>query len=289
MTAAENTTESTSAPTDAVIEKLQALLDKYQAIYPQAYISNLFLIDIKREEILGKACENCKGYPCVKDSGKGFRHIICENGGELEIRYVPCQYAIAQKRQARAKRQFKLAKIPAMYVGKTFADYKVDANNKNAVAWAKRLENLYLFGSPGTGKTFLASIMAQEFLKQGKSVIFGDVPTLLDQLKGTFNNDSDSTLEELMKTLSEVDVLILDDLGTETPTEWAIERLYLIINNRYNAQKPLIVTSNYSPDAASRRLNKPKGAPEGVTGSRIISRISQMCRLVSINGGDRRI
>lgn len=289
MTNTASTTELTSAPNNSVVEKLQALYDKWQALFPQAYVSNWFLVNIKREEFADKACETCKGLPCQKLNSNGFRHIVSEENGELTIRYSPCQYTQIAKRQAKANRQFKLAKIPAMYVGKTFKDYQVDFNNKNAVAWAKRLESLYLFGTPGVGKTFLAAIMAQEFLKQGKSVIFGDVPILLDQLKGTFGKESEATLEELMKTLAEVDVLFLDDLGTETPTEWAVERLYLIVNSRYNAQKPLIVTSNYNPDAAARRLNRPKNAPEGVTGDRIISRISQMCRLVQLTGDDRRL
>ena len=257
--------------------------------FPDVEISDRFVVDFKRVKNDFAVCESCKGLPCKRQCDKGFKPFVTAFNGGLTIHLTPCPFFETAKRQNAAKRQFNMAKIPPMYVGKTFEDYQIDAGNKNAVGWARRFEPMYLFGEPGTGKTFLAAIMAQELLKQGKSVIFGDVPTLLDQLKGTFDKDSEATLEQLMKTLSEVDVLILDDLGTETPTEWAVERLYLIINNRYNAGKSVIVTSNYAPDAAKQRLNRPKNAPEGVTGSRIISRLSQICRIVKIGGTDRRL
>lgn len=262
------------------------LYEKYRALYPDSKIYNVFLLDARRAESQIQQCAKCSGYD--KQLCQGFTPVISDESGELTLRYCVCQFRKAALEQARVQRRFNMAKIPAKYVGKTFADYEVDANNKVSVAWAKKLTSLYLCGSPGTGKTFLAAIMAQELLRQGKSVIFGDVPTLLDQLKGTFDSDSDSTLDELMKMLAEVDVLILDDLGTETPTDWAVERLYLIINNRYTAGKTLIVTSNYAPDDAQERLNNPKGKSRSVTGSRIISRIKEMCRLCYLAGADRR-
>lgn len=271
-------------------KKRLALFEKYQRMYPDAEITDNFLFEIRKIDSDVETCRKCTGYPC-KISNKGQKPVIKEVEGVLKISSCICKHSVTARQQAIANSRFKNAKIPQMYVGKTFADYEVDGDNKNSVAWAKKLEGLYLFGRPGTGKTFLAAIMAQELLKQGKSVIFGDVPTLLDQLKGTFDSDSDSTLEQLMQTLSEVDVLILDDLGSETPTEWAVERLYLIVNNRYAAGKKLIVTSNYDPDAAEKRLNNPKAkgrSSEGVTGSRIMSRIKQMCKLTILNGSDRR-
>ncbi len=272
----------------------QELHKKFSRLFPNVYISEGFLFELHRVMRECAACENCTGYPCQKKTVKGMHVLIQEEYGELTIRHYFCDYYKKAQEQSRATKQFNRAKIPRMYVGKTFEDYKVDAGNSNAIKGAKYViekeTSLYLFGSPGTGKTFLAAIMAQEFLKKGKSVIFGDVPSLLDQLKGTFNEDSETKLDDLMDTLSGVDVLILDDLGTEVSTEWACERLYLIINSRYNEGKITIVTSNYAPEQAAARLNKPKNAKgEGITGSRIISRIRQMCKVVTIEGTDKRL
>lgn len=228
-----------------------------------------------------KICENCDGCKCLKKVRAGFQMQTSEVNGELDIRYKRCPYS---KNMAWRK----LSHIPTMYAGKNFEDYRVDEANINAVKWAKRLENLYLYGVPGCGKTFLASIMAQEFLKQGHSVIFNDVPNLLDKLKATFDKESDSTLDSLMEKLASVDVLVLDDMGVEMATEWAIERLYLIVNARYVAGKKLIVTSNYDLDGLENRLNNPRNAPPCVTGSRIVSRIRGLCKITPIFGSDRR-
>ena len=265
----------------AIAKENQAILEKYSAIFPHLTISYQDTADLKRLEKENAVCANCKGYPCKKSVNKGFQHVVTTLYNRLYFNLAPCKYA----KIANNKR---VAKIPPMYADKTFEDYRIDAGNANAVKGAKTLQNLYIFGNPGTGKTFLASIMANEFLKQGKSVIFTDTPSLLDQMKSTFDRESEATLEGVMNKLAKVEVLILDDLGTETPTQWAVERLYLVINSRYNAQKPLIVTSNYDLQQAADRLNQPKNGERGVTGSRIVSRIRGLCKVAQISGADKR-
>ena len=257
-----------------------ALFEKYQALYPNALITNLFLLDIARAEKADRPCKNCQKY-CAKFSNKGSQHYVAELYGELYVKFKPCPFA-------KIAINTRNAHIPPMYLGKSFADYKVDSNNSNAFKGAQLCDSLYIFGKPGTGKTFLAALMAQQQLLRGKSVIFTDTPSLLEQMKNTFDGVSDLTLESLMKKLERADLLVLDDLGTETPTQWAVERLYLVINARYNAGKSLIVTSNYDPEQAADRLNNPFKGERGVTGSRIVSRIRGICKVVQILGNDRR-
>ena len=175
----------TSAQIDEAYDKnqlrRQVLLEKYQAKYPDAKIPQGFLLDIRQATKSNSACKGCLGDTCHKTTGKFIQEeIVVDNDGFLALRGRWCKYYKAIQAQRLANQQFNRAKIPLMYVGKTFGNYQVDANNQNAVNWAKRFESLYLYGSPGTGKTFWVAIMAQELLKQGKSVIFGDVPTLLD-------------------------------------------------------------------------------------------------------------
>ena len=114
---------------------------------------------------------------------------------------------------------------------------------------------------------------------------------MLDDLKSTFDSKNKS-LDDLMESLTTADLLVLDDLGTESPTDWAVERIYLIINQRYNAEKPLIVTSNFKLSEVGQRLNEPKKSENkfpSVTGKRIVSRLAQMCKRIEIKGRDRRI
>ena len=113
-------------------------------------------------------------------------------------------------------------------------------------------------------------------------MIFGDVPSLLDDLKATFDKKSESSFEQLMNDLTRADMLILDDIGAEYSTDWAVERLYTVINNRYNAGRPILSTSNYGKDELKRHF---KG---NMTGSRIVSRLVEMGEMILIGGKDRR-
>ena len=265
----------------------QALFEKYQSLYPDAKITDLFLLDIRRHEADIETCENCKGYPCSKSNEKGIKYFVTTFTGKLTVEGCRCCFSKAAQAQAQAKanKTFSTAKIPARFIGKTFSDYEIDDNNKAAVEKARQLGSLYISGSVGTGKTFLASIVAQELLRQGKSVVFGDVPTLLDELKSTFDDNAKSTFKDLMNILSNVDVLILDDFGSEKPSDWAAEKLYTIINNRYNSNKTLIITSNFT---IAELKNYYGSSNDEKKGGRIVSRIIDLCAITSLKGRDRR-
>lgn len=268
-----------------IAEKKQRVLSKYQKLYPNIDPATFPLHSLCELESENNICANCKGLPCKKKGNQGFKRDVVVQNEMLYVNVISCKYA-------KIGRNTRAAKIPPMYANKTFDDYKVDADNAGAVQGAKTLCSLYIYGSPGTGKTFLASIMANELLKQGKTVRFADTPSLLDEIRSTFTNKYDKTdekqLETLMRYFGSADVLILDDLGTETPTQWAIERLFLIINERYNAGKMLIVTSNYDLQEAAERLNHPSNGGNNLTGSRIVSRIKGICKVAKLHGSDRR-
>ena len=266
--------------------KYERAADKILERYRDCEISRELAEKIAKCEDEDQPCAKCNGSSCPKVYP--YRcHSVSVIGGTVKLNPNDiCHY----ERERRLRRKIDRAQIPARYSGLTFENYSVDAGNKNAVNWAKHViknprQSLYISGGAGTGKTFLAAILAQELMKAGKSVLFVDVPTLLDNLRKTFNksSDSDTTLDEMMKALSTADVLILDDMGVENPTAWVAERVYLIVNDRYNTDKPVIVTSNLSLGALINRF------ADEITGTRIVSRLQQMCKLAEITGSDRRL
>ena len=103
---------------------------------------------------------------------------------------------------------------------------------------------LLLTGTYGCGKTHLAAAIANDCLAQGLPVLFLNTPDLLDYLRATYAPSSETTYDERFDEVRTAPILILDDLGTESPTNWAIEKLYQLLNYRYNARLPTVITSN---------------------------------------------
>ncbi|MBI2909697.1 MAG: ATP-binding protein [Chloroflexi bacterium] len=127
---------------------------------------------------------------------------------------------------------------------------------QNARAFADAPEGwLILLGDIGSGKTHLAAAIANQRLKAGQSAIFMVVPELLDHLRYTFSPDSKVNYDELFERVKGTPLLILDDLGTETSTPWAQEKLYQIINHRYNGRLPTVITTNRALEDIDSRLS----------------------------------
>jgi len=123
-------------------------------------------------------------------------------------------------------------------------------------------EWLVLLGQNGCGKTHLAAAVANHLRQAGKSVLFIVVPDLLDHLRSAFSPESRVSYDELFEKVKKAPVLILDDFGEQTATPWAREKLYQLINYRYNARLATIITTcNDLDDIESRissRLVDPK-------------------------------
>lgn len=107
---------------------------------------------------------------------------------------------------------------------------------------------LYLHGPVGDGKTTLLAGAVNALRARGVEAVFAVVPELLDWLKATFDPASGRSFDEDWAYIRAVEVLALDDLGTENATEWARERIYELFNWRYRQRLPTLVTSNLPPD-----------------------------------------
>ncbi len=121
---------------------------------------------------------------------------------------------------------------------------------------------LVLLGSYGCGKTHLAAAIANEQIARGQPVLFVVVPDLLDYLRSTYSPQSVVAYGERFQQVRDAPLLILDDLGTQSSTPWAQEKLFQIFNHRYNARLPTVITSNTELEAIDIRIRSRLADPD---------------------------
>lgn len=164
-----------------------------------------------------------------------------------------------------------------------------------AVAFGKRIQNretpsLYIAGPIGTGKTMLASCLALDLIRSGKSVLWSNVGDLLRSLRATFSSKEQNE-ESVIDRFAQASILVLDDLGKERPTEWAAEQLFAIFNRRYDYGKPTIITTNYSgADLIKRLTHKPDmtGYADDTTARAIVDRLRGTASTIILEGDSKR-
>lgn len=172
---------------------------------------------------------------------------------------IACDCKLAAKEQRAITELHRLSNLDP-FADKTFENFDPDVPGvRRAYVRAKSYAEaprgwLILFGNYGSGKTHLAAAIANAAFKRHFKVLFAIVPDLLDHLRSTFGPNSEIEYDERFETIREVPLLVLDDLGTENTTPWAREKLYQIINHRYNYSLPTVITSNRKPEDIEPRI-----------------------------------
>ena len=111
--------------------------------------------------------------------------------------------------------------------------------------WSQNPEGWLVFlGGNGCGKTHLAAAITGHRISQGENVAFANVPDLLDDFRSTFNNSSTSNFEVKFRKMKDVSLLVLDDMGAQSSSSWAEEKLYQLVNYRHLKKIPTIITTN---------------------------------------------
>lgn len=138
---------------------------------------------------------------------------------------------------------------------------------------------IYLFGTKGTGKSHLTACMANELMDNYYTVLYTNFSEISKYIRGTFNSRNE-TEYDFLERLTSIDFLFIDDFGTELVTKndqdlWLQEKVFEVVNKRYNNNKPIIFTSNYS----LRELIEERGVAD-----KTIDRINEMCEVMKLEG-----
>jgi DNA replication protein DnaC len=188
------------------------------------------------------------------------------------------------------------ARIPPRYARCDLSNFLVYPNEKlrNALTRAKKFsetfpavtKGLCLVGQPGIGKTHIAvGVLRESIQRTGARGLFYDVRELLKMIRSTYNPVVRTAEMDVLRPVMEAELLVLDDLGAEKPSEWVEETMNLIVNTRYNERRPTIFTTNYedTPDDANLDSLKVR------VGFRMHSRLHEMCEFLEYDGPDYRM
>jgi len=129
---------------------------------------------------------------------------------------------------------------------------------------------VWFTGDPGTGKTTLAMLISKAAMEADRTVAIYSLPRLLAQLRDTFQDKSEYSLNDLIDRLSAVDLLHVDDVGTEQSSPWVLEQLYTIVNTRYEEGRAILLTTNLVTIEGDDALREQ-------IGDRTVSRIYEIC------------
>lgn len=188
-----------------------------------------------------------------------------------------------EKLQERIKRQRKAGFLESDMQHWTFsaddgADPRIMRAAKkyvdNFAQFKEQGKGLLLYGGVGTGKTFAAACIVNALIDTGKLCLMTNFARVLNTLW------SIEEKQAYIDSFNKFDLLVLDDLGTERRSEYAQEQVFNVIDSRYRAKLPLIITTNLSIEEIKK--------PDSVGNSRIYDRVLEMCHPVEVNGHSRR-
>jgi primosomal protein DnaI len=242
-----------------------------------------------------KNCAKCKSLNACTNEVEGAVYYPTINNGHLDFNYVACKYKkkdITQKESVKSK----FYNMPYEIKTARMADIDVkDAKRLKIIKWldnfyenfkdGKTNKGLFLHGSFGSGKTYLISALLNELSTDYTTVIIY-YPELLRSLKESFVNDDFGLRMNEIKTC---DLLLLDDIGAETVTEWnRDEILGTILQYRMDNKLPTFFTSNLNINELENHFTIKKDTEELIKSKRIMERIKQLTDDLELVSENRR-
>jgi DNA replication protein DnaC len=247
-------------------------------------------------EVEQKLCEFC--------SGTGWQIVL--EGSVSRAKRCTCARVISGDKLVDS------AKIPPRYIDCDFDNYDSQSlGQERAKSMSQNFASDYpliqedfpegglLFSGPsGTGKTHLGVSVTKALLKKGLRCLFVDFHDLLAEIRGSYDELSQTSELMILRPILTSEVLMLDDIGSQRMTEWMMDTVFHIVNLRYQQKKMLICTTNLPIDRQSRKAVRNVSDPafehfkqenlEERLGNKVVSRLYEMCTFIELDGPDYR-
>ena len=246
-------------------------------------------------ELLSETCPNCGDNTYMEIDFLGQTRIV-----RKQCKCEQEEYERAKQEDENKQRQYRLDRLKqysmmdSHFEQCTFENFKVDKHNEKLYRLAlnycerwtemkKQNMGFLFYGVPGTGKTYLAFCIANYLLGKLVPVIAISSIGILNKIKQTYNSYGKEGEPEVILSLKNASLLVIDDLGAENDTAWTKEKLYEIIDSRYRDGKPMICTTNLTREQLRDKLTGEDGV------SRTYDRLVEMCYPIKITGKSRRV
>lgn len=246
----------------------------------------------------GNVCEHCGAplEPVTIKLPSGMRQLGSDDSMTIGYKECTCSAALAAAERAKRaederenirKQRQRLERLTAAGIRRRFIGAQHERSSE-IVAACKKRRNVYICAKVGSGKTTLACAAAIEMIDSGhfKSVCIATTTEVLNAIKATFGKYS---TDDPLRKYKRASVLILDDMGKESPSDWVVEQLFDLINERYEDLLPTVVTTQFEPEELVKRLGK-SGSEENAVA--IVSRLRSKrdnALIVRLDNKDRRM
>ncbi|MHA0856701.1 primosomal protein DnaI [Paenibacillus sp. CMAA1364] len=283
------------------------LIKELRILHPELDDAKLRLNISRLYQYVGdkRNCDHCPGLAnCPNDFKGHYTKIGVQTvNGEAEIneRKAACSLFITKQHDDQIKKRIKSFYVDERALNEGYKEVEIMGKDRLRAPAVQQVfqyiratkedglstRGLYLYGSFGTGKTFLMSYMLHELAIAGYTGVIVYMPDFVEDLKSLMMDNV--KLKETTEMMKNCDLLIFDDIGAENLNPWARDHIMgSILNYRMN-RKPTFYTSNYNLDGLEKHLSfTNKDGEEGNKGQRLMDRISPFIDVVSLNGENHR-
>ncbi len=226
----------------------------------------------------------------------GYRPELFLNGDVIDVRYTPTADKIEADREKTIEHHLELIDLPERLHNVRLSQIDIDEGRKEVLSLIGEFlskykknphqQGLYLSGDFGRGKTYILAGLANQVAKENKNIVFLHVPTFIASLSSHFE---DNSLQQEIRRVADADLLILDDIGAESLSQWSRDDvLGVILQARMDNVLPTFFSSNLDMNDLEEHFAETKNSVDKVKAARIMQRIRFLAKEVVVFGPNRR-